>query len=161
MNQVDTSPEKVESEWQKIEVEFNLNEVSGSVEGEHIPSSEGGEFVEETTILSADEYEAKKKATKGLISGGLKMAFFMLKVEEIPESVTDEFCDCWAVVIVNRFPDNPVTDFMDAYGDLIAAGGASLVLFGAIRTAKSKKQIQGEIKKGMQAKQAEVVEDAN
>lgn len=157
MNQVDTSPEKVESEWQKIAVDFKLV-TAGSSEN---PESLNGEFLEheEDIILSPEEYELKKTATMKLISGGLNMAFFMLKVEEIPENITNDFCEAWAEVIVNRFPENPVTDFMDAYGDLIAAGGASLVLFGAIRTAKSKKQIQGTIKKGMQDKQAEVVEN--
>lgn len=160
MNQVDTSPETVEREWQKIEAEFGLKFEPQTVDGEHIPSGDSGEVEPEKTVLTPAEFDAKKAATKGLINGGLKMAFFMLKVDEIPENITDEFCDCWAVVIVNRFPDNPVTDFMDAYGDLIAAGGASLVLFGAIRTAKTKKQIAGEIKNGMRAKQAEVVENA-
>lgn len=159
MNQVDTSPETVEREWQKIEAEFGLDSEAVVVDGEHIPSDGPVESEPEKTVLSPEEFDAKKKATKGLINGGLKMAFFMLKVDEIPENITDEFCDCWAVVIVNRFPDNPVTDFMDAYGDLIAAGGASLVLLGAVRTSKNKKQIAGEIKNGMKAKRAEVVED--
>jgi hypothetical protein len=150
MNQVDTSPEKVESEWRKIERDFNLNPLAGERGGEHIPGDNLESAGEELEIIYTEqEIAEKKEITKQLINGGLKMAFFMVKVDDIPASVTDDFCQAWAEVIVKRFPDNPVTDFMEAYGDLISAGGATLVLIGAVRTSKTKAQLQEEIKKDM------------
>lgn len=149
MNVVDTSPEKIAGEWEKIYIDFDLKEVVEPVEGEHIPG-EASEGAPEITVLSPAEFEEKKAVTKQLISTGLTMAFAMLSVEDIPESITGDFADAWAVVIVKRFPDNPVMEFMDEYGDLISAGGATLVLIGAVRTSKSKAQIKQQIKNDMQ-----------
>ena len=64
---------------------------------------------------------------------------------DIAEEFTEDFANAWAVVIVKRFPDNPITDFMAEYGDLIGAGSATLILIGAIK--KSKKIKAEEIKK--------------
>lgn len=150
MNQVDTSPEKVANEWEKIEIEYNLKFEEVGVDGEHIPAGEDGEHEPENQELSPEEFEQKKAITKQLINSGLSMAFVMLKVSDIPDNITEDFAEAWAVVIVKRFPDNPVTDFMDAYGDLISAGGATLVLIGAVRTSKTKAQIKEQIKAEMQ-----------
>lgn len=145
MNQVDVSAEKVESEWEKIAIDFKvpIDDVpDGSVE------ELSGEVVEDEVVLTPEEFADKKAVTQKLLSSGLSMAFFMLKVEDIPDSIVEDFTGAWAEVIVNRFPENPVTDFMDAYGDLISAGGATLVLIGAVRTSKGK--VQSQIKESMQ-----------
>lgn len=137
MNQVDVSPEKVEREWNKIAENYGLNDVesAGSNTGESSETSGNGDGV---VILSSEERAEKEQVTAKLLLGSLNMVLGMLEVTELDDTIKREFSESWAVVIVKRFPDNPVTDFMEAYGDLIAAGSATLILFGAVRKARRK-----------------------
>lgn len=149
MNQVDISAKKIESEWDKIEKDFGVTVQESEpekVEGELLDS----EAVEDKPrVLPQAEFDEKVGITKSLISSSMIAVFAMLKVGEIPEHITGDFSESWAVVIVKRFPDNPVTDFMEEYGDLIAAGSATLILIGAIRTSKSKAEITHQVKEKM------------
>lgn len=152
MNQVDTSAETVEREYNKIAEEFKILPAGNNEE----PESQNGEFIgneePEKIKLSPEEFDEKKNMTKGFILSGLNTAFFALGIKEIPENIKEDFAENWAVVIVKRFPDNPVFDFMDEYGDLIAAGGSTLVLIGAIKQSKKieKQQAQQAVKSGLQ-----------
>mgnify|MGYP005750050699 CR=1 FL=1 len=148
MNQVDTSPETVEREWNKIAENWglDLSENSGdSPDGEN----GGGEYIPNRE-MSPEERAQKEAVTAQLIKGSLGMVYGMLQLNDMPENITEDFCQSWAVVIVRRFPDNPITDFMDEYGDLIAAGSATLMLWGAARQIKaSRKEVAGKVKEAM------------
>ncbi|MBE0470987.1 MAG: hypothetical protein IBX55_15950 [Methyloprofundus sp.] len=145
MNQVDTSPETVEKEWQKIADNWGVDlESSGD-------APDGGESKKPQVILSAEDRAEKEAITAGLIKGSLGMVYGMLDLTDMPENITNDFCQTWAVVIVKRFPENPITDFMSEYGDLIAAGSASLMLFGAGKRIKaSRQELAGKVKQNMQ-----------
>ncbi len=156
MNPVDVSPEKVASEWADLEEKYGLlpeeDEAGAGNFSEETPESGEAEI-----ILSSEERAVKEHLTASLIKGSLGMVLGVLQVTDLPENITDDFCASWAVVIVKRFPDNPITDFMEAYGDLIAAGSASLILFGAIRKSRmeiavSQKELKERAKDAMRDK---------
>ncbi|MDG4812749.1 hypothetical protein P8629_06980 [Hydrogenovibrio sp. 3SP14C1] len=156
MNQVDVSPETVEKEWLKIADNFkiDLSENAESNAGESSETSGNGDGV---IILSSEERAEKEQVTAKLLLGSLNMVLGMLEVTELDDSIKSEFSQSWAVVIVKRFPDNPVTDFMEAYGDLIAAGSATLILFGAVRKARrkeilSRQEVERQTKEAMNEK---------
>lgn len=139
-NGLDTSTERVNKEWEHIEQEFKIvQELPEELEQEP------------EVILTGEERELKKAATIKLIKGGLDAGLWMAGAPDLPEKIKTDFCDSWAEVIIKRFPENPVTDFMDAYGDLIAAGIATLSLIGAIRSGKTidKQQVQDHAKQTM------------
>jgi len=141
MNQVDVSPEKVDREWDKIAENYGFNDVesTGSNAGES--SGTSGDDGGVDLILSSEERAEKEKITSSLLLGSLNMVLGLLEVTELDDNLKRDFADSWAVVIVKRFPDNPVTDFMEAYGDLIAAGSATLILFGAVRKSRRKEPL--------------------
>ncbi|MCA1778951.1 MAG: hypothetical protein LC637_06100 [Xanthomonadaceae bacterium] len=149
MNHVDTSPEKVGKEWEKIAADWQLNfDEPETVDGEPLPDEESGAEV----ILSDDDRRAKELITGNLIRSSLEMVLGIVGMSDLDENVKQDFANTWAVVIVKRFPDNPITDFMEEYGDLVSAGAATLVLFGAIknkRKAPEREKVQQQTKQAM------------
>lgn len=136
MNNVDTSKETVEKEWQNIALNFKIEDIEDTKDIEDIEEVE-------KKIYSSEEITEKETMTSSLISASLAIVLNALDVD-IEDEFCNDFCDAWSVVIVKRFPENPVADFFSEYGDLIAAASASLVLFGAIK--KSKKVKSKEVK---------------
>lgn len=146
MNTVDTSKERVAKGWQMIEAEFELQDlpeqsresVSQSVEGEHISAndSDSGEASDYAPVMSDAERAEKEADMSAVIVQGLTMTFAALRINHVPDGVKQDFANSWAVVIVKRFPDNPVGNFYKEYKDLIIAGSSTLVLIGAIRESK-------------------------
>lgn len=167
MNVVDTSKEKVAQGWQMIEAEFSLQDVPAdtgeAVSGEHIPNSGDapvyGEAVE--YVMTDEERAEKERDMSKVLVHGMTMAFAMLRIKHVPDNVKEDFANSWAVVIVKRFPENPVGEFYKEYADLIAAGGSTLVLIGAIRESKAidRREANNAIKGGL--KEAELESSGN
>lgn len=152
MNQVDTSQETIEREWARIEAEYSvITEPKPETTGENEQAGEGEYIGKE---YSPEEIAAMQSTMTEFIAGGVGMAFGVMNIDYVDEKHVTKFAGAWAVVVVKRWPENPIAGFYEEYGDLIAAGSATLVLIGAIRKGKQvdkdkvKEAVKTELAKG-------------
>jgi len=161
VNQVDVSGATIKAEWEAIALSINYDdsepESGFSDTGENPEALEGEyqsseEVKKEYKDYTPEEISEAEEAMTGALQGSFNFVLGVMQIEYIDQSCIDEFCERWAVVIVKRWPSNPVGAFHAEYKDLIGAGMSTVVLIGAIRTGRkaSVKEVEQTVNKGLE-----------
>lgn len=144
VNQVDVSGTTIKAEWESIAEAIKYSDPvedepksgvsdTGAIEGDFIESKE---VKKEYKDFTPEEIAEKEGSMTAVLEAGGVMAFAFLKIDYVDKKYLTDFCEKWAVVIVKRWPANPVGKFHEEYKDIIAAGMSSLILIGAIRSGR-------------------------
>ncbi|CAG9001281.1 MAG: hypothetical protein CENE_03299 [Candidatus Celerinatantimonas neptuna] len=145
MNQVDTSPETVAREWDRISTDYKLDpETPEPVTDTPESPADTSETTGTTEPSSFDELEpeTKKQLTKAAIGGVLNTGGFILGQVQLPTPIIDQASDAYSELLLKYFPKAGVIGLLDKYKIEITAATATWGLVTTYRQVRMEKRQQ-------------------
>lgn len=129
MNQVDTSPETVNAEFEAAAEAIGVDDEQGS-------SNAVGAGSAGTAPMAEAEKEAQIAIAQQMIATTLRLSIGMFSGVSIDNKHTNEAAHAYAVLIIKYFPGG-IFGLLDKYKEEIAAGTATFMLIRAVSQAKT------------------------
>lgn len=140
LNQVDTSEETVNRDWDRIESQYKLKPEpqpepkAAEQAANDDPLNDQRSAEEVFQSLGADE---KKLLTQATVVQGTRFATKVLGKVDLPQDVLDTFGGSYAELLLKYFPKMSLLGLVEKYKVEIGAATATYGLYMAIKAAKA------------------------
>ncbi|MFM2481164.1 hypothetical protein [Celerinatantimonas sp. YJH-8] len=141
MNQVDTSEETVNRDWDRIEAEYKLKpEPTPEPAKKAEPAADAQ--IPDTEQPSMDDamnsmpLELRKQLTQGVIANGSQAVFEKFGKLKLPQEVFDNLGSSYADLMLKYFPKIKIFAWLDKYKVEIGAATATWGLYMAVKEAR-------------------------
>ncbi len=130
-NQIDNTPEIIDSEFTAAAEELGIEDVNQPEELTGNASSE--------PVIDEAQQQAEIEAAKMVIASSLRFTVSGIVKVDIDDSHYDNTAEAYAVLIIKYFPGG-LFALLDKYKEELAAGTMTILLIKAVREAKAVKE---------------------